>query len=83
MGFTGKFRELLPDTGHHDALADARWNRNVHKLLLERRNTNRFTLVHKLMLDLDGRSGFSVDSDMREMICPDWRTIVDELDGSL
>lgn len=36
MGFTGKFRELLPDTGHHDALADARWNRDVHAILHER-----------------------------------------------
>jgi hypothetical protein len=35
-GFTGKFKELLPNTGHHDALCDARWNRDVHKILLER-----------------------------------------------
>jgi len=36
MGYTGKFKELLPDTGHHDALCDARWNRNVHRLLTEK-----------------------------------------------
>jgi hypothetical protein len=83
MGYTGKFRDLLPDTGHHDALADAKWNRNVHKLLRARRDQNRFTLVHKLLLDLNDRSGYSVDSETREMICPDWRKIVDEMDGTL
>lgn len=36
MGYTGKFKELLPDTGHHDALCDARWNRDVHALLLQK-----------------------------------------------
>lgn len=36
MGYTGKFRELLPDTGHHDALCDARWNRDVHGILLQK-----------------------------------------------
>jgi hypothetical protein len=36
MGYTGKFKELLPNSGHHDALADARWNRDVHKILLEK-----------------------------------------------
>lgn len=36
MGYTGKFRDLLPDEGHHDALADARWNCKVHKILLDR-----------------------------------------------
>lgn len=35
MGYKGKFRDLLPDTGHHDALADARWNRDAHKILVE------------------------------------------------
>lgn len=35
-GYTGKFRDLLPDTGHHDALCDARWNRDVHKLLVQK-----------------------------------------------
>lgn len=33
MGYTGKFKSLLPDTGHHDALCDARWNRDVHAIL--------------------------------------------------
>jgi len=83
IGFKGKFRDLLPDTGHHDALADAKWNRDAHKLLLERRDRNRLTLVHKLLLDLDDRSGYSCDSAMREMICPDWRKIVDEMDQTL
>lgn len=36
IGYTGKFRDLLPDSGHHIALEDARWNRDVHKILLER-----------------------------------------------
>lgn len=36
LGYTGKFKELLPNTGHHDALADARWNRDVHKILMEK-----------------------------------------------
>ena len=35
-GFTGKFKELLPDTGHHDALADARWNRDAYNVLSAR-----------------------------------------------
>lgn len=35
-GFTGKFKELLPDTGHHDALADARWNRDAYNVLTAR-----------------------------------------------
>ena len=83
IGFTGKFKELLPDTGHHDALADAKWNRDVHKLLRDRRDKNRFTLVHKLLLNLDDRSGYSCDSETREMICPDWRKIVDEMDANL
>jgi hypothetical protein len=45
MGFTGKFRDLLPDTGHHIALDDARWNRDAHKLLTERFATTRGTDV--------------------------------------
>ena len=37
VGFTGKFKELLPDTGHHDALCDARWNHDVHEILRKTR----------------------------------------------
>lgn len=36
MGYSGKFKALLPDTGHHDALCDARWNRDVHAILTKR-----------------------------------------------
>lgn len=33
LGFTGKFKSLVPDNGHHDALMDARWNRDVYQML--------------------------------------------------
>lgn len=35
IGYGGRFKDLLPDTDHrHHALADARWNRDIHKILL-------------------------------------------------
>jgi hypothetical protein len=82
IGYTGKFKDLLPDTGHHDALADARWNRDVHQLLLQRCNLDEdrhaAALTDKLLADLNDRAGFSVDSDAREMIRPDWIEIIRE-----
>lgn len=39
IGFKGSFKDLLPTKGHHDALEDARWNRDVYKLVLEHVNT--------------------------------------------
>lgn len=83
IGFKGKFRELLPDSGHHDALADARWNREAHKLLHERRNWNRASLVRKLLGDLNDRAGYSCDIETRQAIGVDWRKIVDEMDKTL
>lgn len=94
LGYTGKFKELLPDTGHHDALADARWNRDVHKLLLERfaylkqqtelakltfdKNRIAGAIADKLLADLNDRAGFAVDGDAREMIRPDWIKLITE-----
>lgn len=36
IGFTGRFRDLLPDVSHHEAIADARWNRDAHGILLQK-----------------------------------------------
>lgn len=84
MGFKGKFRDLLPDAGHHDALADAKWNRTAHYLVLQHlaardtfdENKRAGELADKLLDDLGDRSGFSVDSDIRDMIRPDWIMII-------
>jgi hypothetical protein len=82
IGYKGRFKDLLPDTGHHDALCDARWNRDVHVRLHEWRHGyqqgNALTLVDKLLDDLNDRSGFSVDSDIRGMIRPDWIKLITE-----
>ena len=81
-GYTGRFRDLLPDTGHHDALCDARWNRDVHEKVIEwlraRDEQNARQLADKLLADLNDRSGFSLDSEVREMIFPDWVQIIVE-----
>lgn len=92
LGYTGKFRDLLPDTGHHDALADARWNRDVHKILMDRfaylkqqadlakltfeENRIASTIADKLLTDLHDRSGFPLNPDVRQMIRPDWIQLI-------
>jgi hypothetical protein len=38
LGYTAKFKDLIPDHGHHDALEDARWNQHVHTKLCEMRD---------------------------------------------
>lgn len=85
LGYTGKFKELLPDTGHHDALADAKWNRDVHKILIDRFAYLKqqgegiaCAIADKLLADLNDRSGFSMDSDVRQMIRPDWIKLITE-----
>jgi hypothetical protein len=77
IGYTGKFKVLVPDEGHHDALCDARWNRNVHRTLIEMHNRAYIVLVDALLADLNDRAGFDVDSDVRDMIRPDWIKIVE------
>lgn len=84
MGFKGKFRDLLPDAGHHDALADAKWNRTAHYLVTQHlaahdtidESKRAGELADKLLDDLSDRSGFSVDSDIRDTIRPDWIKII-------
>lgn len=84
IGYTGKFKVLLPDEGHHDALCDARWNKKVHFLLNTHRghiemldeNKRAMTLADKLLDDLNDRSGFSMDADTREMIRRDWVQLI-------
>jgi 3'-5' exoribonuclease-like protein len=82
IGYRGKFKELLPDTGHHDALADAKWNMRAHGLLDDYRRlvkaSDAAALADKLLADLDDRAGFSVDGDAREMIRPDWIKLITE-----
>jgi len=80
LGYTGKFKELVPDSGHHDALADARWNRDVHKILTKRfaqerdqRATALVDCLDRLLLDLNC---YTVDSSAREMILRDWPEII-------
>lgn len=87
IGYRGKFRDLLADSGHHDALADAKWNMEAHRLLDENRaivvrldaERRAAALADKLLDDLDDRAGFSVDSEVREMIRPDWVKILTEV----
>jgi hypothetical protein len=78
IGYRGKFKELLPDTGHHDALADAKWNMQAHCLLDQNRDKRAMTLADKLLDDLNDRSGFSLDSETREMIRVDWVQLINE-----
>lgn len=44
INFKGHFRDLLPDSGHHDALSDARWAREAHRLL-EQQHAQLSTLI--------------------------------------